>query len=266
MLDACTAAGYEAPAPTSSASCCQRAWASRIASSRVLTVEVHVRARSERAHVHEEQGQRPRDRCHPGQGRHVEPRRPEQPFTGGLPSGFTVRPDSRRHAERRCERARRDNRNDPRRVALRASRRFTSKPGEQQDEPRHGRECHSSERGVLRPRRPKPRAGRPPRHTTHNDTRARTGARTAISPTRLPSVMVTARAGSRRLRPRQKGYCLNACLRSCGFFLLSSPCSPCSRSSFSSWSDAVPRGGSTVCRRSGVGCASHLAAVIPSSL
>jgi hypothetical protein len=86
------------------------------------------RAKSERTHVHEEQGHRSRDRCRPGQGRYVEPSRPEQPFTGGFPSGFTVRPNSRRHAERRCDRAHHDNRSHPRRVALRASRLFAPNP------------------------------------------------------------------------------------------------------------------------------------------
>lgn len=121
---------------------------------------------SERAHIHKEQAHCRGDRRSPGQGRYVEPRCPEQPFTRRLSRRLAIRPDSRGHAERGCDRAGHGDRRDPCRSTRRASSRCTSESTEHQDEPRRGCECDSSDCGVLRRRGMKPR---PPRHETHDD-------------------------------------------------------------------------------------------------
>ena len=105
---------------------------------------------SKRAHVDEQQSCGSSDSRRPGKRRHVEPRSAKQPFARGFACALAVSPDRRDHAEGRCDGASDDEDNDPRPSALRAGGLFTSEAGKQQDEPREGCECDSSERSIRR--------------------------------------------------------------------------------------------------------------------
>ena len=84
-----------------------------------------------------------------GKRRHVEPAAPSSHSPEGCRS-LAVSPDRRDHADRRCDGASDDEGSDPGRSTVRAGGLFTSEAGKQQDEPREGCECDSSERSIRR--------------------------------------------------------------------------------------------------------------------